>query len=626
MSFAAPGYAALAGLAALIVIQYFLKLRRPAWTMPSTFLWQRTLADTRANAPWQRLHPDPLLLLQLLALAALVLALMRPFVLRPGTVGEDVVAVLDASMATQATDDTQGVPGTRFAAEVAALRGLIASLPPEHSMSIVRMDARPRVLIARTADHGALSGALDGQAPGFARPDVRAALALAYGLAGGQGGDSGRVEVFRAATTAPPEPAGGIALTDRPFGNARSANLAITAFAAAKGAAGTVSAIIRVANTGDRSLDSDIEIRADGKLVDVPSVSVPAGQQVAVESGTLPGSSHVLEATLTLSDTLQADNTAWTVLNATSGSRVLLVSAANIFLRYALATSPGVTLREVTPAGYVPQFALGQDLVIFDGWLPATLPATNLLLVHPPARRLGLVGAAKARSVGTPRTDDDPAALLRYMTVGAIHIAASAQLQAVAWARVALRDPGGPLILESTSGPPGGAARKVVVIGFDLNASDLVLSLDFPVFVSNLLAWLAPGLSLDATTYQAGSIVHIGVGAGATSIAVRGPDGSTRVLSPGQSFGTASSVPFADTGQPGIYALTETGSGPPLHAQFAVSAAAPGAIDAAAVPGARAGSRRPAPAGRVPFDLTGALVAVVLAVLVGEWYLAMRRR
>jgi len=93
MSFAAPASAALAGLAALIVIQYILKLRRPARTVPSTFLWQRALADSRANAPWQRLKPDALLLLQLLALTALVLALMRPYVLRAGTVGEDVVAV-----------------------------------------------------------------------------------------------------------------------------------------------------------------------------------------------------------------------------------------------------------------------------------------------------------------------------------------------------------------------------------------------------------------------------------------------------------------------------------------------------------------------------------------------------
>jgi len=155
-----------------------------------------------------------------------------------------------------------------------------------------------------------------------------------------------------------------------------------------------------------------------------------------------------------------------------------------------------------------------------------------------------------------------------------------------------------------------------------------VLSLDFPVFVSNLLAWLAPGLTLDATSYQAGAVIHIGVGADATSIAVRGPDGSTRVLAPGQSFGAASSVPFADTGQPGIYALTETGSGPPLHAQFAVSAAAaaPGPADTTVVPSTRGGGSRAVPSGKVPFDITGALAAIVLAVLAGEWYLAMRRR
>src|SRR5579872_4623870 len=103
MSFLAPAFGALAALAALIIVQYFLKLRRPARTIPSTFLWQRALADTRANAPWQRLHADPLLMLQLLALLALVLALMRPYVLRAGAAGENIVLVLDASLTTQTT-------------------------------------------------------------------------------------------------------------------------------------------------------------------------------------------------------------------------------------------------------------------------------------------------------------------------------------------------------------------------------------------------------------------------------------------------------------------------------------------------------------------------------------------
>ena len=51
--------------------------------MPSTLLWQRLVADVEANAPWQRLRRSLLLLLQLLLVLILVFLAARPFVERP---------------------------------------------------------------------------------------------------------------------------------------------------------------------------------------------------------------------------------------------------------------------------------------------------------------------------------------------------------------------------------------------------------------------------------------------------------------------------------------------------------------------------------------------------------------
>ncbi|HWE63659.1 MAG TPA: BatA and WFA domain-containing protein [Chloroflexota bacterium] len=637
MSFLAPAFGALAALAALIIVQYFLKLRRPARTIPSTFLWQRALADTRANAPWQRLRADPLLILQVLALVALVVALMRPYVLRAGAASENVVAVLDASVSTQTVEGGH----SRFAAEVAQLHTLIDNLPPDHTMSLIRMDRHPRVLIAASSDHGALNSALNSQQPGYDQPDAQDALALALGLAGqNQGGDPHTaVEIFRSASTAVPGLQAGATLQDQVFGRAGAPNLGIAAFAAAKETDGSVNAITRVVNTGSTTLTSDVEVRADGKLEDVQSVTVPPGGSQVVSSIGLPGSSRALQADLTAHDALAADNTAWTVIATGSVSRILLVTNGDLFLHAALAGISNIQAVQTTPGAYTMAAAADADLVIFDGWLPRTLPATNLLLVAPPptiaTSPLGIPTGKGLRPADTPRLDDDPAALLRYTTPANIHIYRTLDMQAPAWAHVALRDSKGPLLLEADQGPAGTGIGRIAVLGFSPDQSDLWASLDFPVLITNLLNWLTPGLNLNAANFSPDDVVHIGIAPGASQATVQLPGGQQQSLFTPGTPATTGTVPFASTAQPGVYQISERIGRSKIQAAFSVNSEASALVPAAnpvvatSSAGNRAGARSAASGhaqGQVPVELTSGVALLVLALLAAEWYVAMRRR
>ena len=108
----APLALALAALAVPIIVMYMLKLRRREVPVSSTLLWQRLLRDREANAPWQRLRRNLLLLVQLALLAALVLALARPFFRVPTVASGTVVVLLDASASMNAVDEPGGP--TRF--------------------------------------------------------------------------------------------------------------------------------------------------------------------------------------------------------------------------------------------------------------------------------------------------------------------------------------------------------------------------------------------------------------------------------------------------------------------------------------------------------------------------------
>ena len=97
----------------LLVLMYFLKLRRVEAAVSSTLLWKRAVQDLRVNAPFQRLRRNLLLLLQLLALAAVLLALAGPIMTMRPSAGKRFVLLIDRSASMSAKED--GGKTTRLA-------------------------------------------------------------------------------------------------------------------------------------------------------------------------------------------------------------------------------------------------------------------------------------------------------------------------------------------------------------------------------------------------------------------------------------------------------------------------------------------------------------------------------
>ena len=615
MSFLTPLFLLLSLLAIPIIVMYMLRLRRREVLVSSTLLWQKLLRDREANAPWQRLRRNLLLLLQLLILAALVLALARPFIPVPSIVSGSVVVLLDASASMQATD----VAPSRFEAAKAEVHRFINDLGGGDQMTIIKAGQTPSVLVAAAGDRNLLRRALDEAQPDPAAADWKAAFALAAGAA--QGFRDAHIVIVSDGglpQDLPPLPAEPVYV---PIGESGE-NLAITALATRNTSAGP-QLFASVSNEGVIDRQALLSITVDGTLFDSRRVTVQASDDTAA-TWELPEDAAVIEASLSdnADDLLALDDRAWAVHEGGVSNRALLVTDGNLFLEQVFSVMPGFEMFKTTPGSDV----VGEpfDLYVFDGVpLPEPAPAADMLIIHPQPSADQATGTNDPFSVtGTfsetvaIRLADSP--LLQFVDWRNVHIRA-AQNVAAPWAQTLVQAEGGPLIL---AGERGG--HRIAIMTFDLRDSDLPLQIAFPILMANITSWLSPGRAFEAPTgLQPGEPVPISPAAGTTAVLVNKPDSTTWTAEVGEE-----AIFFNETGQLGLYQVSlRDGSGVQPAGRFAVNLFNPveSIIQPAGVLRIGQATVETAVNGDIgQRELWPWLVALALAVLIVEWWVHHR--
>jgi len=536
VSFLTPAFLLLGLLAAPIILLYMLRLRRREVTVSSTLLWQKLLRDREANAPWQKLRRNLLLILQLLILAALVLALARPFLPTPAVITGNTVVLLDGSASMQATDAAP----SRFAAAKTEAARLIGDLSAGSQMTLIQVGHTPAVLASASSDKTALRRALDAAQPENGPPDWPAALALAAGAA--QGFQDGRIVIISDGglpADLPPLPTAPIYL---PIGRSGE-NLAISALAT-RATAGGPQLFASVTNEGAQDRDALLSLELDGALYDSRRVTVPAGGSASL-TWDLPEGTAVITARLSDNegDNLPLDDVATAVHEGGVSNRALLITEGNLFLEQVFSVLPGVEAFKAAPgADLNPE---DFDLLVLDGApLPDPLPPTDLLLINPPVGGdLFTVGGVFSDTVAV-RLADSP--LLQFVDWRDVHIRQAKAVDAP-WARPLVEAAGGPLLL---TGEQNG--QRIALLPFDLRDSDLPLQIAFPILMANITGWLSPGRAFDAPAgLRPGDPVTIAPAASATAVLVEKPDGRIWTADVGED-----ALIFPETNQLGLYRVS----------------------------------------------------------------------
>jgi hypothetical protein len=534
----------------VVLAMYLLKLRRDPHVVPSTLLWQKLLTDVEANAPWQKLRRSLLLLLQLLLVALLAILAARPFLERPAGLPGDVVVVIDTSASMASTD----IPPDRLSEAKAQVLEKLRDLPANGTVSVIAAGKTARVVVNGTTDLGRVRAAIEGITVAPATGDLGDALNLANALAS-RAGDAEILVATDAALAIQPTNRLDHKVSVLQVGRERR-NQAIVALAVRPAPSGvTRSVFISVANLDIEPARRTLELYADDILIDTRDLTTLEPQtrtEVIVDD--VPRGASVIEVRLkggpndAPGDVLSLDDRAWAVVPPDRLRRILLVGEGDPYLETALSYLPNAELYGVTPATYGPETHPELfDLIIFEGFLPPTLPRTAIFAIAPTASSdLGEVTGSLSDPGIATLSPDEP--ILKFVDLSSVHIGRATKLVLPAWARAVIPGPSGSPLLYV--GERDG--QRAAVMAFLPRNSDLPLQVAFPVLMANLTGELLGGSAVPTEAIAPGDPVTIPVPQGATSMIVTRPDGRTVELAPATAG--AASVAFSQTDLLGVYA------------------------------------------------------------------------
>jgi len=538
MNFLTPLGFALASLAIPIILLYMLKLRRKQVQVSSTFLWQQLLREQQANAPWQKLKRNLLLILQLLILAALMFALARPAIEVPVIASGSVIVLLDGSASMNATD----VSPSRFEVGRNAVLDLINGLSPASSLTLILIGEKPQTLISAETDKSLLRNAINNAKVTQGSADWKSAFALAAGT----GGKSTFVIISDGGLPQSGLPTLPGEVRYIPIGTSQN-NLAISALAL-RLAEKSPQLFAEVTNYDSADHNIVLSIYFNDKLIDARQLLIPANSSNSLTLDNLSNTSGVYKATISSPtanslDSLALDNTAFAVFQSSNARRVLLVSKGNLFLEQLLASLPGIQPFRALPAddGTIKIPTDPFNLYIFDNIDLPLIPNANILFVNPTSNRFFDVGGTY-NEFNNIQVNDSP--LTHFVDWSNVHVLQAKLVKTPLWANALIESDAGPLVF---AGETNG--QRIAALTFDLKESDLPLQIAYPILFSNLINYLAPPSAFDSTqSLHPGESLSILPQPNVKRIVIASPSNIGYTLSPDQPT-------FTQTNELGYYAV-----------------------------------------------------------------------
>ncbi len=542
----------------VLLALYFLRLRRTSRPIPSTMLWKRAVEDLRANAPFQRLRFNLLLLLQLLLLSLLGLSLMQPRIDAGATRGGRTVLLIDrsASMSVRDGDDDDRtrLDVARDAAieRIEALNsgGLFGGGDAEIMVVAFADDAT--IMTPFTDSEATAIAAVRAIVPTDGRSVIGPALELARAFTTIVDPDA-QVEPGEAPAALELWTDGRIADLDEQVlrsgesleyhrvGRPDARNVGIAAIAAERpyDTPGRIQVFVAIENDDDQPASVDVQLGVDGAVravtpvpVEVPAATedpqagrVPGRRQVSFPAFEQPRDA-IIEVSLVGEDALRCDDVAALVVPPARRLRVALVGSEGFVLRSLLEGMPLDALdlfdeqgfRELAAAGGVADYDV---VVLHDVTLEGLPPGRYLSFGSPPGVE-GLRGFGDPVEGALVRRSRDDHPVLRFVNLDQLYVASLRKVTTGPGSSVLVDSGEGPMIVEVDRGP-----ISVVHVAFDPLDSNWPYLRSFVNFISNAIEYLGTrGDALTSRGLSPGEAIVVRLDPAASDVRIRTPDGA----------------------------------------------------------------------------------------------------
>lgn len=541
-----------------IIILYILKLRRIKTSISSTLLWKQSLEDLRANAPFQKLKNNLLMILQIIAVAFLTFAIARPYLQLGGNQGQSYIVLIDNSASMNATDES---PSRLEKAKENAIK-LVNDMSMGDQMMVVSFSNNAQVLNTFEQDKGALRQKITSILPTDNPTRIQEAVMIAVSSA--ELHPRSEVLIFSD---------GGFEIPE----DSKLASLNVSYVPVGKSAenVGIVDLVIRedfevqsktqvlagVQNTGQTAQEVYLELYGvneagsisdasantssnnnEKQLLDAYKLNLDAGQRETVIFNSPGAYTSILELKLDSDDYLALDNQAWAIVPNQETINVLLVTEGNFYLQRALNLDQRVQLAVTEPSNY--SSPKDFDIVVFDAFSPDELIDGNYVFI-------GSVPSMPDWSMGDmiefPGIVDWNRfhGLNKYLSYENLEINQCKNMAVPDWAEIVLESSETPLIVSFIQQKIRG-----VVIGFDVYDSSWPLRVSYPIFFSNMLDWFMKQEHISMASIHMGEILSVQTPDTLDeTFKISGPNGYSK------SIGFNESIPqyISDINNTGIY-------------------------------------------------------------------------